>query len=136
MLIWWTHVTVGKYILKQGNWNEWIYIVFHKAFQKTKPLTKFVHMCIHKQRHRHFTSTLMSEKRVRQRKKKIFTNCPDLTSTWTNEANCLGFNMKPKAKGTVDIGDSEVICHSTKNKEIFSFSWLIQLCILMISMLL
>lgn len=27
--------------------------------------------------------------------------------------------MKPKAKGTVDIGDSEVICHSTKNKETF-----------------
>lgn len=124
---------------RKGICSEWI-LVFHKAFQNTKSLPKMVHRSVLKQRHRQFPGTLMSDRRVRQRKKEIFTNCPDLTFTWKYGANWLGLNIIPKPKGTVDvdIGDSEVICHSTENKGYFLFklSWLIQLCVLNVSVFL
>lgn len=60
-------------------------------------------MCIHKQRHSQIPGTLMSERIVRQRKKEIFKYCPELTSTRTDEANCLGLNMSANPQAIVDV---------------------------------
>lgn len=47
----------------------------------------------------------------------IFKNYPDLISTWTDKENYLGLDMTPKTQGTIGVGDSGGICHSTENKE-------------------